>query len=394
MSEPRTPPTDPSALDAITLDDLRTRGAMKWSLPDGAIGAFVAEADFGTAPAVIEAIHAAADEGLLAYLPPHKLAALREATAQKQAGYGWEVQPAWVQGLPSVLAGYRAALDHLLPADGAIIIPTPAYMPFLSLARLHGREVIEVPMRWEGERHVNDLDGIARAFDAGGQVLVLCSPHNPTGRVFDRRELEQIAQVVEAAGGTVLADEIWAPLTLDGRRYLPYASLSDATAQHTITLTAASKAFNIPGLMCAQMILSSAAHRQQWEALAPELKEQPSALGIAGTIAAYRDGQEWIDGIARYLERGRDLTIETIEQRLPLARITHAEGTYVAWIDLSAYDLPGGPAQFLREKAGVACTDGLACGETGAGCIRLITAMPHPVLREALERIVAAVQGR
>lgn len=398
-SRPRTPsfsaPIDPAQLDAVTEEHLRAVGATKWCRRDGAIGAFIAEADFGTPPAVTEALHAAVDEGMFGYLAPCRHAQLQRATADMVArNYGWKIDPADVHPMGGVVAILRNVIEHFTQADDAIIVPTPCYMPFLTVPAAMGRRVIEVPMLIDDSTgaYVNDLEGIARAFADGGGLLLLCNPHNPTGRVFTRAELEGIAEVVTAAGGRVFADEIWAPLTLDQRLHIPYASLSEDTARHTVTGMAASKGYNIPGLKCAQLITSNQADREHWIAVGHEAMVGAANLGLVGTVAAYDQGDEWRAGIVAYLERNRDTAVQMIEQGLPKARITHPEGTYVLWIDLSGYDLPGVASEFILENAGVACTDGAASGAVGAGHIRFIAAMPHPVMVEALQRIIDAVK--
>ena len=161
--------------------------------------------------------------------------------------YGWEVPPAWITPLADVVAGLQAAIERFTPPGTPVVLPTPAYMPFLAVPGALGRELIQVPMVERDGRMTYDLDGIAAAFDRGARLLVHVNPHNPLGRVFDVEEQLALADVVTAAGARVFADEIHAPLVYPGAVHRPYASLSPETARHTVTATSTSKAWNVPG---------------------------------------------------------------------------------------------------------------------------------------------------
>lgn len=383
-------------LDAITLDDLRATGATKWTQPDGAIGAFVAEMDFGVAEPIRAALHREVDRGLFAYLPAHYRSDMQRAVAgYLERHQGWSVPVERIHEMPDVVSVYRAAYTFFSEPGSKIIVPTPAYMPFLSVPAIDGREVIEVPMarRDGGDGRLSfsdDLAALERAFDAGGHLLVLCNPHNPTGRVFTREELLAIEELVARRGGRVFADEIWMPLALD-RPHLSYASLSERAAGHTITAVAASKGFNLPGLKCAQLITSNDADQERWLAVGQRAMHGAANLGLVATAAAFTDGDAWNADITAYLVRNRDALERVVRERMPLARVTHAEGTYVAWLDLSRYRIAGSLREFFREHAGVLCTEGTACGAVGAGHVRFIFAMPQPIMLDALDRMARAL---
>ena len=253
-------------LNRITVADLRRRGGLKWTYagPD-VLGAFVAEMDFGTAPAVEAALRAVIARQDYGYLTPRAARQMAVACAAwLTEGSGWEVDPDWVRPLPDVIKGLEAAITLFSRPDSPVILPTPAYMPFLSVPPLLGRKIIQVPMTTVDGRAGLDLDGIGAAFRAGGHLLILCNPCNPIGRVYTQAELAGVGEVVERHGGRVFADEIHAPLVYPGHRYIPYASLSEVTAGHTLTATSASKGWNLPGLKCAQLILGHEADRELW----------------------------------------------------------------------------------------------------------------------------------
>ena len=383
--------------DEITVDQLRAAGSTKWTTVPDAIGAFVAEMDFGVPPAVAEVVRTAADSQAMGYLPAADRAAARRATADWLGrSFDWHVPEDNVHLLPDVLSAMRIAIQRFTPPGSPVIVPTPAYMPFLTVVPALDREVIEVPSILEDDgRYRLDLDAIDAAFAAGAGLLVLCNPWNPVGRVLTRAELEAVAEVVDRHGGRVFADEIHAPLVLDDLPHIPYASVDARTAGHTITAVAASKGWNIPGLKCGQMILSNDDDVATFAPYATDAGDTVGLLGGRAATAAYTHGQDWIDDVVTYLRGNRDLLLEMVEQ-IPGLRVSPVEGTYIAWLDCRELDLPGGPAQFFRRHAGVALTDGTSCGHAGDGFARLIFAMPRPVLRQALQRIgeaVAAMDG-
>ena len=374
--------------DAPTAATLRARGGLKWtSVPAGAIGAGVAEMDLPLAPAITAALHEAVDRGLTGYLPPGLADGVAAATAQWQARNGWVVDPADVHPVASVVMGFRILLEHLTDPRAPVVLPVPAYMPFLTVPALAGRELRTVPMRIIGTgaqaRYELDLPAVAAALTPGA-VFVLTNPHNPTGRVFDTDELLALAEVVDAAEAVVFADEIHAPLTMPGFVHRPYAALSAATAAHTITGVSASKGWNIPGLGCGQLILSSAVSRAAWKQLDPFTRHGGGVtpLGAVATAAAYTAGIEHLAGCVQYLAAGRDLFAAELDRHLPAAHLFPVEGTYLGWLDLRAV---GADPATVGERVGVHGVDGAACGVPGF--LRVNLAMPHPLLRETARRL-------
>ena len=374
--------------DRIDVGTLRRGGSVKWSMYPEAIGAFVAEMDFGTAPPVTAALHAAVDAAAFGYLPAGTVEHMSAAyAAWSRDRYGWAVDPVDVRPVADVVAALRLAIEHFSAPGTPVVLPTPAYMPFVSVPPQLGREVIEVPLS-AGHRY--DLDALAAAFEAGGDLLILCNPHNPVGRVLTPAEMLAIAEVVDRYGGRVFSDEIHAPLVFGNARHVPYASLSPVTAAHTLTATSASKAWNLPGLKCAQVVLTSDADRETWAGIGPLAEHGAATLGVIANTAAYRSGGPWLADVLSYLDGNRRLLGQLVADLLPGVVYTPPEGTYLGWLDFRATG-PADPAAYFLEKAGVAMTDGALCGEAGRGFGRFTFALPRPVLREAVERIAAAM---
>jgi cysteine-S-conjugate beta-lyase len=395
--------------DQITEDELRARGSQKWSKGGpGVIGAFVAEMDFGVAPAIETALLDVIKRADYGYLTEHAVTEMAGACAAWQRDrYGWDVDPGRVRPLPDVITGLAAAITVFSRPGSPVILPTPAYMPFLTVPVGLGREIIQVPMATADGRYVLDLDGIDAAFKRGGHLLVLCNPCNPVGRVYGRDELTAVTEVVEANGGRVFADEIHAPLLYPGGTHVPYASLSWTAAAHTVTGTAASKGWNLPGLKCGQLLLSNDRDAATWAERGSAFEHGASTPGVRATTAAYRDGGPWLDDAVAYLDGSRALLARLLAEHLPEAGYQPPAGTYLAWLDCRALLADAGarpasgralpadvsPAEFFLAKARVMLTDGAACGAAGAGHVRLNFATPRPILAEIVRRLGDAVSA-
>jgi cysteine-S-conjugate beta-lyase len=388
------PETLRQAIDATTVTMLRARGSYKWTAPgpDG-FGAAVAEMDFGAAPAILDALAALSADANFGYLSPVLADQLAAATAEfQQRRYCWAVDPALVHHVPDVIKALEIAITRFSRPGSPVILPTPAYMPFLSVPGFLGREIIQVRMLDDGGFFTFDLDAIEDAFRAGGHLLIFCNPYNPLGRVFTRAEITELTDVVDRHGGRVFADEIHGPLVYPGLRHIPYAATSDTAAAHTLTATSASKAWNLPGLKCAQVILSSESDQQTWEEMGFFAAHGASNPGVVANIAAYRHGEGWLEEVLAYLDDSRRLLAGLLKRHLPQVRYRPPDGTYLAWLDCTAMDLPGSPGALVTDRARVTVIDGPAFGDGGPGAFRLNFATPQPILTEMVERVAAALK--
>lgn len=394
------PMVDFGALDAISYDSLRATGGLNWAGPDQLWGSFVAEMDFGIAPEIRAALHAAVDRDQFGYLPPGLSTDMSTACAEwLQRMYSWSVDPSDVRPAGDVIGGMQALLAHWVHPGSPVIVPTPAYRHFISDPAELGHPVIEVPMvavddRAGGWRWQVDLAGLEAAYEAGADLLILCTPQNPLGRVYDRAELLAVAEVVDRHGGHVFADEIHCSVVYPGSRHIPYASISEAAAQHSVTGLSASKAWNMAGLKCAQLITTNDAARTMWRDHAFATEMSASNLGLVAATAAYNEGGPWLEGVLGYLDRNRLWLADAVSQQLPGISYRVPEGTYLAWLDCTELGLGDSPATWFREHAGVILGDGSACGLAGAGCVRLNLATPLPVLRQLVRRLTDALGRR
>jgi cysteine-S-conjugate beta-lyase len=349
--------------------------------------------DFGAAPAILDALAALSADANFGYLSPVLADRLAAACAEfQQRRYGWTVDPALVHHVPDVIKALEIAITRYSRPGSPVILPTPAYMPFLSVPGFLGREIIQVQMLDDNGFFTFDLDGIEDAFRAGGDLLIFCNPCNPLGRVFTSGEITELTNVVDRHGGRVFADEIHGPLVYPGLRHIPYAATSDTAAAHALTATSASKAWNLPGLKCAQVILSSESDQRTWEEMGFFAAHGASNPGVVANTAAYLHGEAWLDEIVAYLDDSRRLLAGLLERHLPQVRYRPPDGTYLAWLDCTAMDLPGSPGALVTDRAHVTVIDGPAFGDGGPGAFRLNFATPQPILTEMVERVAAALK--
>ncbi|WP_449281395.1 MalY/PatB family protein [Leucobacter sp.] len=367
-------------------------------LVEGDIGRALAEMEFGSPPAVTRALGAALDREELGYLGADEILRLQRAVGGwLRESYAWTPSEEAIRPVADLVAGFRAILTHFVPEGEPIIVPTPGYMPFLSVPPMIGRPVIEVPMVPSGSGWSYDFDGLRAAFASGARLLVLCNPHNPIGKVAVERELAEIERIVDEFDGLVLADEIHAPLVLGSSPHIVYAARSPRAAAHTITATSATKAFNIPGTKCGQLIFTNPDHLARWREVGHWYEHQTSVLGVVATEAAYRGGRAWLDETVEELRLSVAEALAVLEAARDRTgiRVLRPEATYLLWIDLRETGLlrdGASAAQALREASQLVVTDGSDCGAAGRGFVRFNAALPREHVREAMERLVRAAE--
>ena len=366
---------------------------LKWGIiDDDVIPAWVAEMDYGLAPVVAAALHEAVDRGVTGY-PPflHGGAPLGEAYAGfATRQFGHVVDPHLVQPTVDVTAGIRVALD-VLSEPGPMVMPIPGYSPQLDIAQVTGRERWDLALDPDAERAEIDLDVLDDLFSKGARTLLITQPHNPWGRVFTRAELEGVRDVVVRHGARVISDEIHAPLVLPGARQTPYLSI-DGTADHAVAVVAASKAFNTAGLRCAQIVTADEATMARLRAVPMARNDSWSPLGEIAAIAAYTDGDAWLDALRERLDELRTLLAQLLAEHLPLARMRPLEATYLAWIDLRAYGHDN-PYRVGLERGRVMASPGHHYHPGLSGHVRLNIATSPERLTTIVHRLAGALRA-
>jgi cystathionine beta-lyase len=382
--------------DDLDLERLRRRSSEKWRrYPAPTLPAWVAEMDYPIAPAVRAALLNAVELDDFGYPTLASERAVAEAFAERmRIRYGWSAPAAQTLVLSDVVQGIYLALHALTAPGDGVLVQTPIYPPFLSCVPETGRRLVTSPLVAAGNSHVVDFDALSAA-SSGVRVLLLCHPHNPTGRVFSRSELEQLAALALARDWLVVSDEIHADLTHPGSHFTPFASLDPELAERTITLSSASKAFNIAGLRCALAHFGSRELIRRVESALPRhIRGGIGILAQHATVAAWREGDAWLDSVRQTLDGHRRWLVSELRQRLPGIRVALPEATYLAWLDLRALELEPSPAEFFRRHAQVALSDGVAFGAGFEGYARLNFATSRPLLSELIERMSRAIAKR
>jgi cysteine-S-conjugate beta-lyase len=375
--------------DFDLLVDRRGTGSLKWDRYAGrdVLPLWVADMDFAAPPAVVQALQARVAYGVFGYshAPDELMGAVQDWLLQR---YGWRVAAEELVWLPGLVVGLNVACRAVGGEGAEVLTLTPIYPPFLSAPELSGRGLVTVPMVREAERWGIDFEALERALTPASRLLLWCSPHNPTGRVWSREELERLADVCLRHDLVLCSDEIHADLVLEpGCRHLPTATLDPAVARRTITLMAPSKTFNLPGLNCAFAVIPDAALRARFRRVMAGIVPHVNLFGYAAALAAYRDSADWLAALLDYLRGNRDL-VDAAVTTMPGLRTTPVEATYLTWIDARDTGWEN-PAQVF-EAGGVGLSDGREFG--APGFVRLNFGCPRKVLQEALERMQKVIK--
>jgi len=372
------------------VETLRKRKSHKWqAYPPDVLPAFVAEMDFDLAEPIVEAVRAALAIGDCGYGHQGELGEVFAAFAEKRLR--WSPDPARVFAIPDVMTGIAEVIQAVTPEGAGIVINPPVYQPFFYRLRLAGRRVVEAPLRrLDDGRYDLDAEALDRALAADGvHAYLLCSPHNPTGRVWSRQQLLTAADLCQRHGKALLVDEIHAPLVLPGAEQVPFLSLDHEMTERCVAFTSASKAWNIPGLKCGVAIAGSAelgaALDERWEALLPG---QP---GVPATIAAFARSLPWLDALGAQLDENRSLLVRLLADRLPGVGYVPPEASFLAWLDCRALGLGEDPAEAFLARGRVALSPGPGFGTQGQGFARLNMGTSPELIAEAVSRMAAAV---
>ena len=384
-----------TVFDQLTEQQLRGRKTIKWNFfgPD-VLPLWIAEMDFPTAPAVLDGIRACVANEEFGY-PPLGEDDMPRATADWcRRRYGWHVSPERVRVVPDVLKGLEVVINFLTRPESPVVLPVPAYMPFFDLLQITGRQRVEIAMlQQDSGRYVMDLEALDAAFAGGAGSLILCNPNNPLGTAFCEDELRAITDIAANHDARVIADEIHGPLVY-GRPHVAAASVSATAADTVVTLMSASKGWNLPGLICAQVILSNERDVHEWSRINKLHQMGISTVGIRANIAAYNHGAAWLDELLIYLQANRDHLAMTLPELSPGVKINTPEATYMSWVDFRALNLSTEPAEHLLSKAKVALSPGIPFGATvSSGFARLNFATTRAILDRAIHAIAAALPG-
>lgn len=380
--------------ERFDLGSLSERRGAKWSDASGdVLPAWIADMDLPLARPVVEVLEQAVSAQDLGYPSSADVDAVVESFVARSASrHAFEVDPDLVVVASDVVQSiYVALMAFSEPGDG-VVVQTPVYPPFLSAVADTGRRLVEVPLELDGDGYRVDTDRLRNAVRAqGARVMLVCNPHNPTGRVMRTEELEAIGAVAEDENLVLVVDEIHADLVYQGSRHVPLPVAAPAAAGRCVTLASASKAFNIAGLRCSVASFGSRALYDRFGVLPSHARGGLSCIGLRATAAAWNEGDRWLADVVSYLEGNRDTVAAALA---PLEGVVSfaPEATYLSWIDLSGLGMGPDPAEELKERAGLLLSSGPAFGGPGRGHVRLNFATTRAVLDQILGRLVTHLQ--
>ena len=379
------------SIDFNHIINRRNTGSVKWDIfNEDILPLWVADMDFPVPEPVSRALAERVAHPIYGYpLPPQALKTVLQERLEQL--YNWKVEEEAILFIPGVVSGFNVACRATGSPGDEVLVEPPVYFPMLHAPANHGQICKTVQLVEGPERYERDLDAFEAAITGRTRLLLLCNPHNPVGRVFERDELEELAQVCLRHDVVICSDEIHCDIVFSGHTHIPIASLAPEIAARTITLFAPSKTFNVPGLSCSIGVIEDPDLREQFKKAKAGIVPHVNALGYVAALAAYRDGQPWLDALLAYLEANRDYLMDYLSTHMPEIGCQRPEGTYLAWLDCRELDIGDEPAKFFREEARVALNEGAQFGTGGEGFVRLNFGCPRATLTEALERLKAAV---
>lgn len=377
--------------------DRRATNSYKWdSAPEGVLPMWVADMDFRTAPAIIDSLQKRVAHGIFGYtrVPDAYYDAVTSWFSRR---HGWDIDREWIIYTSGVVPAVSAVIKALTVPGDKVIVQTPVYNCFFSSIRNNGCEIVSNPLRRTADTYEMDFDALERcAADPRAKVMLLCNPHNPAGRVWTPDELTRLGNICLRNGVTVVADEIHCELVYQGFKYTPFASLSDAFLHRSVTCVSPSKAFNIAGLQIANIVAFDNDLRSRIDK-AININEvcDVNPFGVAATIAAYNEGEEWLNQLVDYLHGNYEAMAEFCRRELAEFPITRLEGTYLVWMDCSSLGMPSDALEHaLLDDARLWLNAGTMYGAEGEGYMRWNIACPRSVMLDGLNRFLNFVRSR
>lgn len=378
--------TDRTHTNAIKYDLAKRRNK-----PEDALSLWVADMDFPTAPCVQKAVAEKAAHGIFGYSRPDEryYNALKKWFAER---HNYEIQEEWVVNTPGVCFALASAVKAFTKEGESVLVQKPVYYPFFNTIKALNRKVVNSPLVLKnGHYEINFEDFEAKIVAENVKMFILCSPHNPGGRVWKKEELQRISEICLKHSVLVVSDEIHSDIVFEGSRHTVYGSISEAAAENSIICTAPSKSFNLAGLQFSNIIIPNAKLRIAFQREVDRTGyDEPSLMGIVAATAAYSEGGEWFDAARDYIWKNIQFASNYIEENCPKIKVVIPEGTYLLWLDFSAFGLSDEEInERILNRAKVWLDNGKMFGDEGKFFQRINCATPRKILAEALERICA-----
>lgn len=355
---------------------------------------WVADMDFKCAPAIVRAVNERAAQAIYGYTIRTE-EYVQAITGWFRRRHHWDIDAAWLTDSPGVVPSLSIAVQSLTEPGDAVILQSPVYNPFYDVILKNGRKLAESPLQLKENRYEMDYDRLEGLMKEGAKLLLLCSPQNPGGRVWTKEELVRLGDLCVKYDVKVVADEIHCDLVLPEHRHFPFASLSEAFAERTVTCLAPSKTFNIPGLQTSFTVISSRELKRKFDRMIEALGiGSVNFFGPSATMAAYNESEDWLDALLGYVKANQEFAVRYLDEHLPELTPVPSEGTYLLWVDCRKLSLSSAELKRLMYKeAKIAFTEGSLYGKNGEGFLRINLACPQDLLKEALDRFTSAVKA-
>ena len=370
----------------------RGTDSIKWGLyPDDVLPLWVADMDFVSPEPVVDALRRRVEHGVFGYgAEPIELRGVLCDHLQKL--YDWRVDPEAFVFLPGVVTGFNLVCHVVGTSGDDVLIQPPIYPPFLSAPTNSDRSAVHAPLTYTGNGYEIDFDAFEATITPRTKLFLFCNPHNPTGHVFSRTELERLAEICIRRDLIICSDEIHKDFVYDGYHHVPIASLGPEVAERTITLFSPSKTYNIAGLQFSVAVATNPELRGRLKAATEGILDVPvNLMGYIAALAAYKQGDEWLFQVLKYLESNRDFVMRYVRERLPGITMVEPQGTYLAWLDCRGAGIDDEPAKFFLKRAKVVLSKGALFGAAGEGFVRLNFGCPRSILKETLSRMDVAL---
>lgn len=379
--------------DFDTVINRRGTDAIKWDVPDSELPMWVADMDFATAPEISEALSERLSRDVFGYA--------NVPGAWRTAYVDWwrerhdlAMDPGNLVFCSGVIPAISSTVRKLTTPNEKVIIQTPVYGTFYNCIRNNGCRELESPLLYDGSAYTMDFDDLERKMsDPQATLMILCNPHNPVGKIWDREALAKVGELAKRYGVTVIADEIHCDITAPGTSYVPFASVSADCREVSITCIAPTKAFNLAGLQTAAVYIPNPFLRHKiWRALNTDEVAEPNSFATAAAIAAFTKGGAWLDAMREYVFENRRTVTEMLAASLPEVTVVKGEATYLLWIDVGAFSEDSGKISgFLRKEAGLFLSDGLQYGPGGEHHLRMNIACPRALCEEGAKRLIGGL---
>lgn len=381
------------------LVDRRNTHSVKWDSVKKVFGTedilpmWVADMDFVTLPEIIESIQHRAAHGIFGYttVPDELNNAIVNWMSKK---HGWNIRKEWLVYTPGVVASLNLSVSALTSPEDSVIIQPPVYPPFLSVARNHDRHTVMSQLIFKGNQYYMDFEDLENKMASGAKMMILCSPHNPVGRVWTRDELNKLIELCLKYNVLLVSDEIHSDLIYPSYKHIPIASLSKDLTQHSVTCISPSKTFNIPGLMLSAAIIPNDKLRQKFRALINRFAiSSVNILGMVAAQAAYTHGHKWLSELINYLKGNLEYLKSFIHDHIPQIEIVEPQGTYLVWLNFNKLGMDAKQLNdFMVNRARIGLNNGVDFGPGGEGFMRMNIACPRRTLIEGLNRLKTAIE--